>query len=147
MFADALPIAEAIRKEVVRILSKDKPAKKHPQVNIEFEGCTIGIDTELVSLMRCLWQQGFVTIGCCQECKPGRAYVRFLAAGFGATRFHRELKAIGIECDSQLCEPQFRQSYDYGLEPFCSLTVFAVNVFFPSQEIQKITEHFHNLRR
>jgi hypothetical protein len=109
------------------------PTDEHPQVYIESGRRRAHVDKDIAPLVQALWQQGFETLGSCQQRPSGKAYIGFPIAKQGE-EFHRLLEESGIE--SSYKEETLRLK---NAETNAVLEVDFGNVLFSPDDIQTIT--------
>jgi hypothetical protein len=103
----------------------------HKTVKVTLGGEQWDIDVKLGPLIRLLWAAGITTVQCCQEARPGLAYIEFPGAA----------EVEGFLCMAQRHYKVEVETWDEGHE---GQHVFRVSllVFFPTREIPQLVQAF-----
>jgi hypothetical protein len=109
--------------------AKKQPGKHHPTVLVS-RG-EVEIDEKLAPLIRLLWARGINTNECCQEDRPGTAYIEFPGTGDVEKFLNVAQKRYRVEL----------QNWNEGVGGELSIRVRLL-VYFPTRDIPRLVKVF-----
>ena len=122
----------------------------HEKIDISVDHRSARIDAKLADIIRCLWENGMETTGCCENSLGNRidgsdsAWISFLSLEYAADRFTEFLSSSNIHSvtTKKTCAPRFQLGGD---TPNVMLRLVVVN--FRPDDIERIREAITAARR
>lgn len=120
----------------------------HKTVSVRYKGMDVRIDEMLAPLIKKLWQYGILTINCCQENRPGIAWIQF-ASPFDALNFLNVVAPKkNLMYDRMTCEGEFGSwEYKCHVRDEQGEFNFAISIRFPLTDLPAIMLAFKDDKR